>query len=67
MSQDREVWQSLMGGDARTLAAALGLTVAVRDIVERLDDRPVPPQGIVGNPDKGRHGVTNIVELNREV
>lgn len=31
--------------------------------LERLDARPVPPQGIVGNPDKGRHGVTNIVEL----
>ena len=40
-----------------------GMLVAVRDIVERLDARPVPPQGIVGNPDKGRHGVTNIVEL----
>ena len=39
-----------------------GMLVAVRDIVERLDARPVPPQGIVGSR-KGRHGVTNIVEL----
>lgn len=42
--------------------AQWAMIVAVRDIVERLDARPVPPQGIVGSR-KGRHGVTNIVEL----
>lgn len=62
MSQEREVWQALMAGDARTLAAALGLTVAVRDIVERLDARPVPPQGIVGSR-KG--GITRVVEIGK--
>ena len=36
--------------------------VAVRDIVQRLAARPVPPQGIVGSR-KGRHGVTRIVEV----
>ncbi len=37
-----------------------GMLVAVRDIVERLDARPVPPQGIVGSR-KG--GITRIVEV----
>jgi len=36
------------------------MLVAVRDIVERLDARPVPPQGIVGSR-KG--GITRIVEV----
>lgn len=36
--------------------------VAVRDIVERLDARPVPPQGIVGSR-KG--GITRVVEIGK--
>lgn len=36
--------------------------VAVRDIVERLDARPVPPQGVVGSR-KG--GITRIVEVGK--
>ena len=42
--------------------AQWAMIVDVRDIVERLDARPVPPQGIVGSR-KGRHGVTRIVEV----
>ncbi len=39
-----------------------GMLVAVRDIVERLDARPVPPQGIVGSR-KG--GITRVVEIGK--
>jgi hypothetical protein len=39
------------------------MAMAVRDIVDRLDARPVPPGGVVG---ARKGGITRIVEVSHE-